>query len=255
MKIIAGSALVLVGALALAAQANRYNQGQAAPHYQPASPYGQQGGHQPTRYNQAAPCRGYNCGAHALLRNCNKAQKFGPYHAYPVRPIPVTYGGHGLYNYRGYARHIPLPPISHRPKQRHACRGYKCAPRRPYAAPAAHYRPAPAAHYGAAPTAHYARPAATHYSRPAAAPYGLKPVKALALAPATYTDSYAAPKPAYGANQNGYRTSDYRQQDNNRYRAESYGGQYNNNNNNYNHQQTYRGAGKKAHSGSSSGGY
>lgn len=140
-------------------------------------------------------CSGYNCGR-GMARapathggygnNAAASSAYGPYHSYAVRP--VVYGGHGMYSYRGYARHSPAP--AHNAHLRYArsypsnagrCSGYNCR----------------------------SSPAASHQQLR----YGWRPVKALAIAPATYTDNYSAPAArghgAYGRGMGAARGANY----------------------------------------------
>jgi hypothetical protein len=125
-------------------------------------------------------CRGYGCKQQAAAGASSRGP-YGPYHSYAVRP--AVYGGHGLYTYRGYARHPP----AYRNRPRHP-RSHAPAPRRRPAGCRGRYCPAPPRHYAAPPPPAARRPQ-----------YGyMRPVKAVALVPA---NNY----PARPMQHNGYR--------------------------------------------------
>lgn len=95
-------------------------------------------------YGGGGGCHGYNCN-----KPKNYAANNGPYHSYTVRP--AIYGGHGLYTYKGYARHGPAyngrrgqnggahyrAVRSSRYGHQSACQGYNC-----------HRRARQSGHYG-----------------------------------------------------------------------------------------------------------
>lgn len=142
-------------------------------------------------YNYYSPCKGYQCNSNAgylpsaysptpySKQAAANRSPYGPYHSYAAKP--AIYGGEKLYHYHGYTRHYPPPPLTYHPRKAAAA-----------AAGNGNYHPRPA--------------------------YGMRPVKALALAPAhqasktvysDYPNYPRAPARPYNADHSLYETNEY----------------------------------------------
>lgn len=243
-QILTCAALAVVSALVVV-QASQYGANGARPH---GSQYGQALSTYPS-----AGCQGYNCNKQAAR------SPYGPYHSYAVRP--VVYGGYGLYNYKGYARHPPAPayqrkqryprsygmapPRRRRPAAGAYCRGRYCAtPPRHYAPQASRPYKRPQQQYQRPQQQQYQRPQ-QQYQRPQQQQYQqMRSVKALALAPVS---NYQAGPSYQQQQQGGYRqaapaaAASYGSG-----RAAAHGSGHYGPANNYAQQQRYHRAGQKA---------
>lgn len=90
--------MALIAAATYAHASNKYYSG----------PYG---------HKEASAANNYPSNTYAPGRN----SPYGPYHSYAVRP--ALYGGHGLYNYKGYTRYHPAPPYTGAPSYKSGAYG------------------------------------------------------------------------------------------------------------------------------------
>lgn len=182
-KVLCATALVVVGSLVLVSAGQYgggYNQNNAGRYGKSNSGgYGQSNG--ALMHYGGGGCGGRGCYGGASSAPAHSSQnKYGPYHSYAVRP--AIYGGHGMYTYKGYARHQPAPAALYR-----RARSYSM--------------PAPSRHYGASHNAgsrHYGGAASSQM-----AGYSMRPVKALAL---VHGNNYQQARPSYHRQQHQQQT-------------------------------------------------